>query len=147
MRIVIYNFDATLTFHTNDSLSSMQLHPSLLRQDLLSQWRHETIKLSRKGISKHRMSDEPFSPEKGVHPDSLCPINDLIRNDEMPRSDLLSERTNRRECDDGFASDVFQCGDVGSSGDFGGGDVVRCTVARDECDKGPRGEGGDCNWG
>jgi hypothetical protein len=80
-----------LTLHADDSLSSVQLWRTLgLLQDLLYLWRNKGIQLITERVSKHGMNDQSFSPEESLDPDTLCPVDDLVGNDEMSRFDILS---------------------------------------------------------
>lgn len=76
--------------------------------------------------AKHKdtyVNDNTQATEEGARSDALGPVNDLVRNDEVSRSDLLSERSDGREGDDGLDTDALEGGDVGSGGDLRGRNV------------------------
>ena len=74
----------------------------LLCQNLLDTRGDKRIELVREWISKHGMNHHTLSSEERIVSDPLCSVDDLIRNDEMSRSDFLSQRSNGRKGDDGL---------------------------------------------
>lgn len=79
------------------------------------------------------MQDKPVLKER-VGPDPLGAIDGLVRDDEIPRLDLLRERSRRGERDDAPHPDVAECGDIGPHGDLGGEEFVEGSVAGEESD-------------
>ena len=72
--------------------------------------------------------------EEGEGSNPLCAIDDLIRNDEVPRFDLFLQTAYRGEGDDGSYADLPQCGDVGAVGDFVRSEFMVEAVSGDEGD-------------
>jgi hypothetical protein len=70
--------------------------------------------------------------EEGKWPDALGAINDLVWDDKIARLDLLLERTNGREGDDGAHANVSQRSNVGSVLDLMGRKLVVEAVTRQE---------------
>ena len=135
----------TPTFHADYGLASVQSHrPTLdLLQDLLHLRCHKLVQLGAEWISQHGMSHDPEASEECVFPDTFGPIDDLIRDDEMTRSDLFAQRTDGRESNDGLAADMSKGGYVRPRGDFGGGDGMFGAMTRDEGDEVTTGQRGD----
>ena len=80
------------TLHADHGLSGMAFDwPSFnLGQNLLDSLSNKLVQLATERIAKHRMSNNANASEKGVLPDSLGPVDDLIWNDEIPRCDIFS---------------------------------------------------------
>ena len=91
------------------------------------------------------MNDHPKTSEECIFSNTFCPIDDLVRDDEMPWSDLFPKRTYGRKCDNGLTTNMFESGNVGMSGDFGRCDGVSGTMTGNESDKSARREFGDGN--
>lgn len=97
------------------------------------------------------MPDEA-SFEESPRPDALGAIDDLVRHDEIARSDLLLQAADGGEGDDGADAERAEGGDVGARGDFVRGELVVEAVAGEEGDGGwvPGCGGGvvqDRDWG
>lgn len=65
-------------------------------------------------------------------PDTLGPIDHLVRDDEVAGLDLLLQTADGREGDDGAHADGSQGGDVRTGGDLMGRDLVVQAVAAEE---------------
>jgi hypothetical protein len=72
--------------------------------------------------------------EEGEGPDALCAVDDLVGDDEVARADLLLQRADGGEGDDGAHADVSQRRDVGLVLDLMRREFVVETVARQEGD-------------
>jgi hypothetical protein len=65
------------------------------------------------------MSNNPASIKERSSPNTLRSIDDLRRNDEISRLDLLAKRTDGTERNDSFNTEMLQSSDVCSGGDIG----------------------------
>jgi hypothetical protein len=80
------------TLHADNGLSGVHFNPTpCLRQYHLHPRPNKLIQLITKRIPKHRMHHESIAPEERILPNSLRPVNDLVWNDEIARSDLFAE--------------------------------------------------------
>lgn len=64
-------------------------------------------------IRKPHVADDACL-EKRPRPDAFRPVNDLIRHDEVARSDLLLQAADGGEGDDGADTERAEGGDVGA---------------------------------
>lgn len=108
----------------------------------------DTLEIVNSSGSTPPVSRPSFTRRLKAH---LGPINNLTRNDQVPRPDFLPQAPNGGERNDSFDSKMLQRCDVRSRGDLGRGDIVRNGVSGDEgdVDLGSRGseEGCDCDGG
>jgi hypothetical protein len=74
--------------------------------------------------------------EERKRPDPFGAINDLIRNHEISRLDLLSQASDGRKGDHTSHTETPQSGDVGTVRDLVRGELVVEAVAREEGDGG-----------
>lgn len=88
-----------------------------------------------KRIGKPHVPDDA-SLEESPRPHALGAIDDLIRDDEIARSDLLLQAADGGEGDDGADAERAEGGDVGARGDFVRGELVVEAVAGEEGDGG-----------
>jgi hypothetical protein len=80
-----------LTLHTDDSLASVKFGRSLgILQDLFDSRCNKGIQFITEWVAEHGMNDQSLSSEEGLLPDTLGSIDDLIRNYEMSRLNLLT---------------------------------------------------------
>lgn len=131
------------TFHANHSFPSVQDDVPGLLKDFFHSGSHESIKLLTEWFTEHGVYNQTFSPKEGVLSDTLGPVDDLIGDDEMTRGNILSQRTDRREGNDSFTTDVLQGGDICSARNLAGGDGVMGTVTGNESNEGAGWERGD----
>lgn len=115
----------------------------LLLQDLLDSGRNKRVELVGERVAEHRVHDDALVPEESVLAEGLGAVDDLVGDDEVSRSDLLTEGTDGREGDDGLDADGLERGDVRTVGDLGRGDGVVWPVTRDEGDERAGRERGD----
>lgn len=95
-----------------------------------------THDLGQSVVERIREPDVPddASFEEGPWPDAFGPIDDLIRHDEIPRSDLLLQAADGGEGDDGADAERAEGGDVGARRDFVWGEFVVEAVSGEEGD-------------
>ena len=88
------------------------------------------------GVERIREADVPDEPllEEGEGADALGAVDDLVRHDKVHGLDLLLQRADGGEGDDGAHADVAQGGDVGAVGHLVRRELVVHAVARDEGD-------------
>lgn len=87
-----------------------------------------------KRIREADVADEPLL-EEGEGPDALGAVDGLVRHDKVHGLDLLPQRADGGEGDDGAHADVAQGGDVGAVGHLVRRELVVDAVARDEGDE------------
>lgn len=81
-----------LTLHTDYGLVGVKLGRSLSSlQDLLHSRRNKLVQFLAERVPEHRMYDQSLSSEESIFPDTFGSIDDLIRDYEMPRLNLLSQ--------------------------------------------------------
>lgn len=95
---------------------------------------HHVAHLLIKRIRKGDMTHEPTLEER-ERPHALRAIDNLVRNDKIPRLDLLGQTPSRRERNDAPDANLPQRGDVRAHGDFGRVVLVVDAVAREEGDR------------
>jgi hypothetical protein len=83
-----------------------------------------------KGLQKRALPVE----RKGKRRTHLGPVDDLVGNDDVSRTNLLPETSDGGERDDGLDPEVLEGSDVGASGNGGRRDVVVGTVTGEESD-------------
>lgn len=120
-----------LTLHADDGLASVELDVGR-GEDLLDAGGDKGVELARERVAEHRVDDNAVTAEEGVLADTLGAVDDLVRDDKVARSNLLAERADGRERDNGLDAEVLESGNVGAGGNLGRGDGVVGTVARDE---------------
>lgn len=96
------------------------------------------------GVGKHGMGDQTVLKEsRGA--DTLGAVNDLRGEDKVAGLEFLAEGSDGREGNDGLNTEGLEGGNVGTCGDFGGGQVVATAVTGQECNMETRGGLGDGN--
>lgn len=73
-----------------------------------------------------------FEEREGADP--LGAVDDLVRDDKVPRFDGFLETADCGEGDDGADAEAAEGGDVGAGGDLVGGEFVVEAMAADEGD-------------
>lgn len=66
------------------------------------------------------MPDQALASEECVLADTLGPVDDLIGDDKVARSNVLAQRSDGGEGYDGLAAYRLESGDVGACGNFSG---------------------------
>lgn len=94
---------------------------------------HELGKLDIKGVAKANVSDHALL-EVCEGANALGAVDDLVRDYEVARADLLLERADGGEGDDGAHAEVSQRGNVGLVLDLVGRELVGEAVSREERD-------------
>lgn len=107
----------------NDTIA---LHVSSTSLDNLS-------KTSIKGVCEANMANNT-TLEKGKRTNTLCTINDLIRNDKVHGLDVFLEGADGGKGDDASYADMSKSGNVGSVGDLVRSELVVDAVAGEEGD-------------
>jgi hypothetical protein len=77
------------------------------------------------------MGNKTLTEESGWA-NSLSSIDNLIRQDEVAGRDLLTKRTDGGESKDGLNTEMLQSSNVGTAGNFGGGEVVTAAMTSQE---------------
>lgn len=133
-----------LTLHANHRLVSVHAD-ALLVEDLLDLGGDEAVELARERLAKHGVHDEALAAEVGVGANTLGTVDDLVGDHEMARGDLLAERADGTERDDGTHTEMLQSGNVRARRHLGRRDRVRRAVPGDERDLGAVRKGGNGN--
>lgn len=96
---------------------------------------HDIANLLIKGIRERHVQDEP-ALEESKRPNTLGPVNDLVRHHEVARLDLLGQTSRGAEGDDAPDTEFAEGRDVGARGDFGRIVLVVHAVPRQKGDRG-----------
>ena len=94
---------------------------------------HEFGQLDIKGVAKANVADHALL-EVCEGADALGAVDDLVRDYEVARADLLLERADGGEGNDGAHAEVSQRSNVGLVLDLVGRKLVGKAVPREECD-------------
>ena len=102
---------------------------------------------SRERIPKRRVRNDARALEEARGPHPLRAVDDLRGQREVARGDLLAQRADRAEGDDGAYAEGLERCDARARGDGGGGEGVVLAVPGEEGDFSAGGERGDCYGG
>lgn len=108
--------------------------PPLLLQRNLHALLQEAHELVRKRVAELRVRDDGEAVEEARGAHALRAVDDLRREDEVARPDLLAQGADCREGDDEPDAERLERGDVGARRDRGGRDGVADAVSGDEGD-------------
>jgi hypothetical protein len=77
----------------------------------------------------------------------LCPIDNLIRDNEVLWLDFLSQASDSRKRDDSLNPDIFESSDIGTARDMGGRESVVGSVPSEKSNGMARREDSDGDGG
>lgn len=109
------------------------MHPDTLALKRMSASPHDLGDLLIEGVRKPDVSDNP-ALEESERAHTLCAIDNLVRDHEVARLDLLLQRTDSGEGNDAADAEGAEGRDVGAVGDFVGGEGVVGAMAGEEGD-------------
>ena len=121
--------DVAVLTHADDG--TLVVHNNTISLQRVSALANNTGNLLIEWISKADVSDNA-TLEEGEWSDALGSVDDLIRDDEIARLNLLLERADSRESDDAANTDGAECGNVGTVWNLMWCDGVVCAVAGKE---------------
>lgn len=118
-----------------------------LLEDLCDSGSDKLVQLVAEWVSEHRMNDQTLAPEESLLSNAFGPVNDLVRDDKVPRSYLFPERSDGGKGDDGLDTNMLQSGNVGSSRHLGRRDGVGDTMSGYEGNQSAGGQSRDGDRG
>ena len=116
---------------THDDDRALLVQDNTVSLHMLSARLDHFSKARIKGIGEADVSNNT-ALEEGEGADTLCAVDDLVRNYKVHGLDLLLQRTDGGEGDDASDTDMPQGSDIGSVGDFVGGKLVVDAMSGEE---------------
>ena len=117
--------------HTHDNNSALLVQDNTIPVHMLCALLHYLSETRIEGIGKADVSNDT-ALEEGKRTNALCAVNDLVGDDKVHWLNLLLQRSNGGESDDGSNADVTQSSNVGAVGDLVGRKLVVDAMPRQE---------------